>query len=110
MEWLERNDLSQPAFTCSKLTIETRERQSRHSCVFNVNFEHISLLVLMFLSLILNMSGCTSSFGKEIIRKSGMVVIKKIPLCNDFLNTYLTFAYSKLTIVTLEKGVKYVQR
>ena len=35
---------------CSKLTIKTPEPcQWRRSGVFNVNFEHISLLVLLFL-------------------------------------------------------------
>ena len=41
---------------CSKLTIKTLERrQWRRSGVFMVNFEHISLLVLVFLLLTLNM-------------------------------------------------------
>ena len=39
----------QPAFTYSKLAIETLEQ------FFIDNFEHISHLVLVFLSLILNM-------------------------------------------------------
>ena len=57
-------DKSQPAFTCSKLTIkiETLElgveyverREWRRSGVFIVNFEHISRLVLLFLLLILS--------------------------------------------------------
>ena len=39
----------------SNLTIATSERpQSRHSCVFIVNFEHISHLVLVFLLLTLS--------------------------------------------------------
>ena len=62
--------LPQPAFTCSKLTIETLEqgvkicskltikkperRQWSRSGVFIVNFEHISHLVLVFLLLTLN--------------------------------------------------------
>ena len=61
---------TQPAFTCSKLTIETLEqnvkyvqltrktlerRQWRRSGVFLVNFEHISHLALVFLLLTLNM-------------------------------------------------------
>ena len=45
------NFTSQPAFTCSKLTIETLERRSS---VFIVNFEHISHLVLVFLLLTLS--------------------------------------------------------
>ena len=45
---------SQPAFTCSKLTIETLDVRHR-SGVFIVNFEHISHLVLVFLLLTLNM-------------------------------------------------------
>ena len=45
---------SQPAFTCSKITIETLE-QWRRSGVRIVNFEYISHLVLMFLLLTLNM-------------------------------------------------------
>ena len=41
---------------CSKLTIKTPERrQWRRSGVFNVNFEHISDIVLVFLFLTLNM-------------------------------------------------------
>ena len=40
---------------CSKLTIKTQERHRRHSCVFIVNFEHISHLLLEFLLLTLNM-------------------------------------------------------
>ena len=51
---------SQPAFTCSKLTIGTLEQgvkyvQWRRSGIFIVNFEHISHLVLLFLLLTLNM-------------------------------------------------------
>ena len=60
---------SQPAFICSKLTketpeqgvkyyskltIKTSERRCR-SVVFIVNFEHVSLLVLVLLFLTLNM-------------------------------------------------------
>ena len=46
---------SQPAITCSKLTIKTPERRHfRRSGVFIVNFEHISHSVLVFL--LLNMS------------------------------------------------------
>ena len=51
---------SQPAITCSKLTVETLEQgvkcvqsvkcvQWRRSGIFIVNFEHISHLVLVFL-------------------------------------------------------------
>ena len=59
---------SQPAFTYSKLAIETRReicskltikiserRQSRRSGIFIVNFEHISRLALVFLLLTMNM-------------------------------------------------------
>ena len=47
---------TQPAFTCSKLTIETLEQGVKYkSGVFIVNFEHISHLVLVFLLLTLNM-------------------------------------------------------
>ena len=62
--------LSQPAFTCSMLTIETLEQryeicsklttkkpkrhQWRHSDAFMVNFEHISQLALVPLLLTLN--------------------------------------------------------
>ena len=53
--------LNKPAFTCSKLTIETLEQgvkyvqnHWRRSGVFNVNFEHISHLVLRFLLLTLS--------------------------------------------------------
>ena len=63
------NFTSQVAFTCSKLTIETLEQRCeicsklsiktterrRRSGVFNVNFEHISHLVPVFLWLTLNM-------------------------------------------------------
>ena len=53
---------SQPAFTCSKLTIETLELgvkyfqslQWRRSSIFIVNFKHISHLVLLFLLLTLS--------------------------------------------------------
>ena len=49
---------SQPAVTCSKLTIETLEQgvkysQCRRSGTFIVNFEHISHLELVFLLLAL---------------------------------------------------------
>ena len=44
------NDIPQPAFTCSKLTIETLKQG-----IFIVNFEHISQLVLVFPLLTLNM-------------------------------------------------------
>ena len=41
---------------CSKLTVKTQEQsQWRRFCVFIVNFEHISDLVLVFPSLSLNM-------------------------------------------------------
>ena len=41
---------------CSVLTVKTQDRrQWRCSCVFIVNFEHISHLVLVFLLLTLNM-------------------------------------------------------
>ena len=60
------NQPSQPAFTCSNLTIETLEqgmiyvqperRQWCHSGVFIVNFEHISHFIPVFLLLILNMN------------------------------------------------------
>ena len=43
----------QPAFTCSKLRIETLEQDVKY--VFIVNFEHISDHVLVFLLLTLNM-------------------------------------------------------
>ena len=39
---------------CSKLKIKTPERRQWHSGVFIVNFEHISLLVLVFLLLTLS--------------------------------------------------------
>ena len=38
---------------CSKLTIKTPKRHQQRSDVFIVNFEHISHLVLVFLSLAL---------------------------------------------------------
>ena len=51
-----RELLTQPAITCSKLTIKTPERREwRRSRIFIVNFEHISHLVLVFLLLTLNM-------------------------------------------------------
>ena len=47
---------------CSELTIKTPERcQWRHSGVFIVNFEHISHLVLVFLSLTLNKQTLTGT-------------------------------------------------
>ena len=70
-EFYIRIKISQPAFTCSKLTKETLEksceicskltiktpqrRQLHRFGVFIVNFEHISHLVLVFLLLTLNM-------------------------------------------------------
>ena len=47
--------ICQPAFTCSKLTIETIEKGVKLFGVFIVNFEHISHFVLVFLLLTLNM-------------------------------------------------------
>ena len=49
--------VSQPAFTCSKLTIETLKqgRHWRRSGVFIVNFQRISNLGQVFLLLNLNM-------------------------------------------------------
>ena len=52
--------ISQPAFTCSKLTIETLSKEwnmikVNNKDIFIVNFEHISHLVLVFLLLTLNM-------------------------------------------------------
>ena len=41
---------------CSKLTLKTSERrQSRRSGVFIVNFEHTSLIAIVFLLLTLSM-------------------------------------------------------
>ena len=48
----------QPAFTCSKLTIETLEQDMKYvqsSGVFIVNFKDISHIALAFLLLTLNM-------------------------------------------------------
>ena len=58
---LEKRDSSkavaQPAFTCSKLTVETLEQgmNGRLSGVLIDNFEHIPHLTLVFLLLTLNM-------------------------------------------------------
>ena len=54
--WLHTHAYTQPAITCSKLTIETPERPQAwdRSGVFIVNFEHISHLVLLFLLLTLS--------------------------------------------------------
>ena len=50
---------NQPAFTCSKLTVEALEQGVKYvqcrSGIFIVNFEHISPLVLVFVLLTLNM-------------------------------------------------------
>ena len=50
---------SQPAFTCSKSTIEALEQGVKYvqcrSGIFIVNFEHISHLALVFLLLTFNM-------------------------------------------------------
>ena len=59
--------ISQAAFACSKLTIETLEQgvkyvQRLRSGIFIVNFEHISHLVLVFLLLTLNMQ-LSAGFG-----------------------------------------------
>ena len=45
--------ISQPALTCSMLTIETLEQDVKYG-VFIANFEHISYLVLVFRLLTLN--------------------------------------------------------
>ena len=63
--------VTQPAITCSKLTIETLEKggnmfkvnnsdtrttpMALFLCLYNVNFENISHLVLVFVLLTLNM-------------------------------------------------------
>ena len=50
------NQISQPTFTSSKLTIETLKQGVKIcSKLTIVNFEHISLLVVVFLLLSLNM-------------------------------------------------------
>ena len=56
LAWNGLNQVTQPAITCSKLTIETVEQgvkyvqsQWRRSGVFIINFEHILHLVLVFL-------------------------------------------------------------
>ena len=64
---------------CSKLTIKTPER--RHWCrssVFNVNFEHISHLVLMFLLLTLNMPLLAGNFPKLYTQIYGKKILQKI--------------------------------
>ena len=73
---------SQPAITCSKLTIKTPEqRHSRHFGVFIVNSEHISHLVLVFMLLILNMylpAGVTNRTKKlfDMINNSNYSEVK----------------------------------
>ena len=73
--------LTQPGFTCSKLTIETLEqgvkyaqklsittpeqRQWRRSGVFIVDFEHVSHLALVLLLLTLNIYMPTGNKCKE---------------------------------------------
>ena len=52
IEEIERT--SQPALTCSELTIETLGQGVNMSSVFIVNFEHMSHLVLVFLLLTLS--------------------------------------------------------
>ena len=63
--------ITQPAITCSKLTIETLEQSAKYvqwcrSDVFIVNFEHISHLVLVFLLLTLSRK---MPAGKGLTRK-----------------------------------------
>ena len=90
---LNRLMVSQAAFTCSKLTIKTLKqgvimlkvnkkvtRTTPRSRVFIVNFEHIPHLVLVFVLLTLSINGSQPAF-----------------------------TCSKLTIETLEQGVKYVK-
>ena len=70
----ETKPRTQPAFTCSKIAIETLEQglkyvkltiktpERRHWCcsgLFTVNLEHISHLVLVFLLLILTIASLT---------------------------------------------------
>ena len=66
IELWKKNETSQPAFICSKLTTETLEqgveyvqsgqyRQWRRFGVSIVNFEYVSKLVLVILLLTLNM-------------------------------------------------------
>ena len=53
---LQRLTPSQPVFTCSKLTMKIPELRHWHrSGVFNVNFEHTSHHVLVFVLLTLKM-------------------------------------------------------
>ena len=69
---------------CSKLTINTPERRQWHrSCVFIVNFEHISQIVLLFLLLTLNMHVIAD---RVPISKIGMGVLKFIS--NNFTLTH----------------------
>ena len=56
---MKKKFLPLPAFTCSNLTIETLEQ---------VNFEHISHLVLVFLLLSLNMYLPAGMFQHAIAR------------------------------------------
>ena len=56
MELVGFADHTQPAITCSKITIETLEQGGKYvhcSGLFIVNFEHIPHLVLVFLLLTL---------------------------------------------------------
>ena len=51
----QRETITQSAFSCSKLTIETLGQGVKYvQSFFIVNFEHISYLVLVFLLLTLN--------------------------------------------------------
>ena len=57
---------SQPAITCSKLTIEIPERCQWHlSGIYIVNFEHISYLILVFLLLTLGILLSGKNFEKN---------------------------------------------
>ena len=87
---------------CSKLTIKTPERRRRRSCVFSLNFEHISHLVLMFLLLTLS-----KYFTQRRIQSINF-------LCKVIEWFLQTCTCSKSAIETFKKGEKvnnkYVNR
>ena len=66
---------------CSKLTIKTPERYWRRSGVFIINFEHISQLFLVFLSLTLNKQISAGNHIAKLVWLNDCVYVYKLVGC-----------------------------
>ena len=87
---------------CSKLTIKTPEqRQWRYSGVFNVNFEHISYLFLVFLVSVVNFGQVNASWVASkrqtkfpSLNKTTIYLYQRFQIANTYLYSFTQFLSS----------------